>query len=139
MEGSRKYDDIIHLSRPISGRHGRMSMVARGAQFSPFAALTGYDGVLQESARLTETDCELAEDGYIQLNESLHRIEAQLPEQPEVEIHWFLEDPRKDGGSRNCTRGRVKKLNQTLGFLTLEGGMEIPFSRIRSIVFPDAK
>ena len=54
------YDDILHLSRPVSGRHARMSMVDRGAQFSPFAALVGYEKVLAESARLTEAETFLA-------------------------------------------------------------------------------
>ena len=52
MERNHQYDDILYLSRPLS-RRAKMSMTDRGAQFSPFAALTGYDAVIRESARLT--------------------------------------------------------------------------------------
>ena len=53
---SHRYDDILHLPRPVSSRHARMSMLDRGAQFAPFAALVGYESVLQESARLTDAE-----------------------------------------------------------------------------------
>ena len=49
------YDDIIDLPYPFPSRYPRMSMIDRGAQFSPFAALTGYDAVIQETARLTDS------------------------------------------------------------------------------------
>ncbi len=46
-----KYDDIIHLPRPVSKTRPRMDLVTRGAQFSPFAALPGFD---EEIKRKTE-------------------------------------------------------------------------------------
>ena len=55
------YKDIMHLSRPVSSRHLPMSMHDRAAQFSPFAALTGYDAAIEETARLTDRQTELAE------------------------------------------------------------------------------
>lgn len=58
---SGPYDDIIHLSRPVSARHRPMSMTARAAQFSPFAALTGYEAAVQETARLTDPRAQLDE------------------------------------------------------------------------------
>ena len=56
MNQNNKYDDIIHLSRPASPRRARMSMIDRGAQFSPFAALVGYDAAIAE----TESDKQIA-------------------------------------------------------------------------------
>lgn len=50
---SGKYDDIINLPHPTSKKHPRMSRQNRAAQFSPFAALTGYDAEIREMARQT--------------------------------------------------------------------------------------
>ena len=43
------YDDIINLPHHVSTKHPRMSMYNRSAQFSPFAALTGYEKAIEES------------------------------------------------------------------------------------------
>ena len=56
---SSEYDDIINLPRHISTKHPQMSLEARSAQFAPFAALTGYDEMIQETVKLTSerNDC----------------------------------------------------------------------------------
>ena len=59
---SSPYDDIINLPHPTSERHPRMPMAARAAQFSPFAALTGYEDDVHETARLTSSRAELTEE-----------------------------------------------------------------------------
>ena len=46
-----RYDDIINLPHPTSKKHPRMSMINRAAQFSPFAAVTGYDDAIQDVER----------------------------------------------------------------------------------------
>lgn len=56
-----RYDDIIHLPHHQSGTRPHMSLHDRAAQFSPFAALTGYDAAVEEAARLTEQKLELSE------------------------------------------------------------------------------
>ena len=66
-----KYDDIIHLPHPVSTKHARMSRIDRAAQFSPFAALTGYDAVITETGRLTDSSVELDESRKEVLNERL--------------------------------------------------------------------
>lgn len=48
------YQDIIHLPHHVSDNRPHMSMHDRAAQFSPFAALTGYDDAVKEAARITE-------------------------------------------------------------------------------------
>lgn len=48
------YEDIIHLPHHVSKRHPQMSIWNRAAQFAPFAALTGYDEAIKESAQENE-------------------------------------------------------------------------------------
>lgn len=55
------YDDIIDLPHHVSTRHPRMSPLDRAAQFSPFAALTGHDAAIRETARLAESRMETEE------------------------------------------------------------------------------
>ena len=45
----KQYDDIIHLPHHVSKIRPQMSMQDRAAQFSPFAALTGYDAAIKET------------------------------------------------------------------------------------------
>ena len=59
---NEKYKDMLRLPHPVSATHPRMSLQDRAAQFSPFAALTGYEDALKETARLTDHFVELDED-----------------------------------------------------------------------------
>lgn len=128
---SHKYEDIIHLSRPVSGRHARMSMIDRGAQFSPFAALVGYEAVIRETARLTEENTEL-DDGA---KEMMNRKLAYLAQHPMVTAVFlcFREDERKEGGSFVPVSGRVKKLDPYRRMVVLADGTELPVDSIRRI------
>ena len=56
-----EYDDLLYLPHPVSRKHPPMSAMDRAAQFSPFSALTGYEAVLQEAGRLTDSRAELTE------------------------------------------------------------------------------
>ena len=129
MDTSGKYDDIIHLSRPESPHRARMSMVDRGAQFSPFAALVGYDAAIAETARLTDFRLELTEGAKQELNEKLRLLAESAREHPAVQVLWFLPDERKSGGSYVRTKGRVKKVDAYRELLVLEE-LEIPFGSI---------
>ncbi len=51
---STPYDDIIHLEHPTSKRHPRMARLDRAAQFAPFAALRGYEEVIDENRQKNE-------------------------------------------------------------------------------------
>ena len=98
---SGKYDDIIELQRPVSRKHPPMPMEERAAQFSPFAALTGYENVIQEAARLTARKLELDEDVKQEINRSLAVLAARTdpPGGPvSVELTWFEPDGLKLGG-----------------------------------------
>ena len=129
MDTSGKYDDIIPLSRPDSPHRARMSMVDRGAQFSPFAALVGYDAAIAETARLTDFRLELTESAKQELNEKLRLLAESAREHPAVQVLWFLPDERKSGGSYVRTKGRVKKVDAYRELLVLEE-LEIPFGSI---------
>lgn len=125
-----KYDDIIHLSRPVSLKRMPMPMLDRAAQFSPFAALTGYEATIREAGRLTEKNAELTESAKGELDEKLRMIQERIRTQPEVTVTCFREDARKTGGAYVCVTGRVKKIDPYEHILILTDGTAIPISDI---------
>ncbi len=133
LKETHRYDDIIHLSRPRSGRRASMSNDDRAAQFSPFAALTGFDAAIEETGRLTDGRMELDEGGKELLDEQMKAVLALLPTQPRVRITWFCYDERKAGGSYITTTGQLKKLDTYHGNLLLTDGRSIPLGEIFSI------
>ena len=130
MNITHKYDDIIHLARPKSEKRARMGMVDRAAQFSPFAALVGYDAAIAETARLTDFRMELTESAKASLNEQLQRIAQSAQNNPKVRVTYFLPDERKSGGSYVRCIGRVKRVDGYRDCLVLLEGLEIPFHDI---------
>ena len=106
-----RYDDIIHLQHPTSSKHPRMATLGRAAQFSPFAALTGYEGSIRETARLTDAKAELDEDKIAALDMKLRFLADHLSECPEVSIIYFKADDKKEGGSYKEVTGIVKKID----------------------------
>lgn len=133
LEETHQYDDIISLPHPVSGRRAGMSMLDRAAQFAPFAALTGYDGVIEETGRLTDFCTELTEGRKAELNEMLLAIREVLDQKPQVRITYFQPDDRKAGGAYVCTAGSVKKLNEYEGLLIFTDGRQIPIDQIHAI------
>ncbi len=125
-----KYDDIIHLPHPVSSRHPQMPLSDRAAQFSPFAALTGHDAAIRETARLTEEKAELDEDGKELLNEKLQMINEALPE---VEVTYFQPDARKNGGTYRKFRGRVKKIDEYNRMIFFADQTAVPIDDLYSI------
>ena len=107
-----RYDDIINLPHHVSAERPRMSMHDRAAQFSPFAALTGYDDAIDETARLTDKQFELSEDERNRLDEQLRLIADRIEEQPEIEVTYFQPDELKDGGAYLIARGRVRRIDE---------------------------
>lgn len=128
-----KYDDIITLPHHVSRKRARMSMVDRGAQFSPFAALTGYDGVIEETARLTDRQVELDENRKTELNRRLALLAQGIREEPEVTVTWFVPDERKAGGEYARRTGRCLKVDEYRQSLLLEDGTEVPFDGITGL------
>ena len=80
------YDDIINLPHHASSTRPRMSMIDRAAQFSPFAALTGYDAAIKETGRLTDEKIELDEEALNSLNMKFQILFERLDEQPDIAI-----------------------------------------------------
>ena len=127
---SDKYADIRHLSRPVSTRHLPMSPQDRAAQFAPFAALTGYDGVIDETARLTDRERILAVGAEAELDEKMRWIRDHLGEQPGVTLTYFRPDGRKAGGAYVTVSGRVKKLEEHSGKLIFTDGTAVDLENI---------
>ena len=128
-----KYDDIISLPHPVSKTHPPMPRAERAAQFSSFAALTGYEEIVAESARLTEARAELDRDALEALDAALRAVASEIDARPEVELRYFVPDKKKAGGRYETLRGRVKKIDEHASLLLLEDGKKIPLGDIASI------
>lgn len=133
MEISHEYDDIINLPHHVSSERPHMPMIDRAAQFSPFAALTGYDAAIAETARLTDAKRELSEDQKEVIGRQLLALRARLKTDPQVCVTFFVPDSRKAGGAYKTVAGEVKKVDETCGILEMRGGISIPFDDIISL------
>lgn len=131
------YADILNLPHPVSKKHPPMSRAERAAQFSPFAALTGYDEKIGESARLTMARGENGDDDTENINFVLNTVFEHIREKPTVSLTCFLPDRRKEGGSFETMTARAVKIDLLSGTLTLENGLVIPFDDIRKIETED--
>lgn len=125
-----RYDDIIHLPHHVSAKRARMSNYDRAAQFSPFAALTGYEAAIGEAGRLTEQPVTLTESAMEELNAVLCQIVARLPEEVTVRVVYFLPDARKDGGAKRALTGVARKVDAHRKILLLDGGREVALDSI---------
>ena len=134
LKETYKYDDILHLSRPRSGRRVQMTNYDRAAQFSPFAALTGFDAAIEETGRLTDQPIELDEGGKQLLDERMQSVLDVIHTQPEVEVVWFRYDERKAGGSYVTTTGRMKKVDLYNQRILLTDGRTIPLGEVFSVM-----
>lgn len=124
------YDDIMNLPHYVSPTRPQMPMADRAAQFSPFAALVGYDAVIQETGRLTDAKIQLEEDALTELDRNFRLLAAHLEEGPKVKIAYFKADPRKSGGAYHETTGIVQKLDVYRRQVILEDGTFIPMDDI---------
>ncbi len=107
-----RYDDMIHLPHHQSGTRPHMSLHDRAAQFSPFAALTGYDAAVEEAARLTEQKLELSEEEKAAIGAKLTEIKEHIKERPEVTVTYFVPDERKAGGTYVTVTGTVRRIDE---------------------------
>jgi hypothetical protein len=127
------YDDIIYLQHHVSDNRVHMSIHDRAAQFSPFAALTGFDGAIKETARLTDKRIELDEAAKTILDEKLGIVQEQLSRQQEVEIVFFRPDERKAGGAYISRKGTVKKIEGYERVVLMQDGTRIQIEEIIDI------
>ncbi len=130
--GSR-YADMLRLPHHVSRTRPRMPLAERAAQFSPFAALSGYEDAIQEAGRLTEDFRELDETAAEELDRKLQYLLPRLSRHPEITVTFFQPDPRRSGGAWVQTEGRAVKADLTEGFLYLEGQERIPLSAVSGL------
>ena len=127
------YDDIIHLPHHVSRNHPQMPLRDLAAQFAPFAALTGYEAAVGETARLTAERRELDPQEAAELNRRLAALIARLPNRPEVTVEYFVPDERKSGGAYVTVTGRVRHISVAAKTLVMEDGTVIPLYDVISM------
>ena len=132
-ENDHRYDSIKKLPHHQSATRPHMSLNDRAAQFSPFAALTGYEDAVAEAARLTDTKIELDEYAKGTINERLNAIQDTLDEQPEVSITYYLPDKKKSGGVYVTVTGCVKKVDEYEHIVVMRDGTNVPIDDISEI------
>ena len=129
------YDDIKHLTRPQYDDLHPMSMSDRAAQFSPFAALVGYDDAVAETARLTDSKVELTEDEMTELNANLNRLLDSLDEQQQISVTYFVPDEKKSGGKYVEKQGVVRIFDSYSQELVFTDGVRIAVADMAKLDF----
>ncbi len=129
------YSDIINLPHHVSRNHPQMPMEARAAQFAPFAALTGYDAVIHETARLTDKQVELEEYDNDRLNRIFSELMDSLEKHPMVTVSYFKPDEHKAGGAYMTVSGKLKKIDTYEQIMKMEDGTVIPIGSIMDLQF----
>ena len=114
------YDDIIYLPHHVSRNHPQMPLRDRATQFAPFAALTGYESAVGETARLTSERRELDPQEAEELNRRLTDLAARLKDRPKVTIEYFVPDERKSGGAYVTMTGVVRHISIAERVLVME-------------------
>ena len=129
------YEDIINLPHHVSTRHPQMSMMNRAAQFAPFAALTGHSAAIEETARLTESQQELADEDNEILNQKMTYLREAINEHPTISISYFEPDKRKSGGRYMSIEGQLQNIDDYNQTIVLKNGEAIPLKSILDIQF----
>jgi len=138
-KNKNQYDDIINLPHHVSSDHAHMSIADRAAQFSPFAALTGYEGAIKETARQTDLRIELDETEKNILDEKLRIVQENISRQQdsslknEIELTFFRPDEMKAGGTYVSIRGIVKKIDGYDRVVVMQNETRIPIEEIVDI------
>ena len=133
MKLTHQYDDILDLPHHVSETHAPMPMHDRAAQFSPFAALTGYGAAIEETARQTEEKRELSAEQKLLLGQRLRALLRETGESPPIAVSFFRPDERKNGGTYESMHGHIKKVDEYCGFLEFTDGTRIPLEDIAAV------
>lgn len=131
----RNYDDIIDLPHPISKKRPQMALLDRAAQFSPFAALTGHEDAIKETARITDERIVLDEDEKAMLDAKLQEIKEHIQERPKISLTYFKPDDAKAGGSYEAVCGCVKKIDEYEHLIVFEDGVRVKIEDLVEIFF----
>lgn len=127
------YKDILNLPHPTSKTRPRMTIYNRAAQFSPFAALTGYEEAVKETARYTSSKAELSEYQIEIINHKLNIALEQKSLNPVLDITFFKPDTRKQGGEYITVSGVIRKIDEITHDVILKDGFRIPVNLIYDI------
>jgi Txe/YoeB family toxin of Txe-Axe toxin-antitoxin module len=127
------YEDIVNLPRHISKVHPQATMADRAARFSPFAAISGYEDMVKEAARVTEERIDITDATKELLNEKLNMIIEFLDEEPEVTITYFEPDKKKDGGAYISITGTVKRIDEYERIVLMSDDKKIRIDEIYAI------
>ena len=127
------YEDIVDLPHHVSRKHPQPTMADRAARFAPFAAITGYEEMVLEEARITDDRIEMDESSKAALNEKLNIILEFVDEQPEVSITYFEPDKRKAGGAYVTVTGTVKRIDEYEHLVIMTDGKKINIDDIYNL------
>lgn len=126
----KPYDDIIDLPHHVSDTRPQMSRENRAAQFAPFAALTGYDAAIKETARLTDERIELSESAIAELDMKLSLLADMIAAHPEVTVTYFQPDEKKQGGAYVVATDALKIIDDYERTIILMDGKKIAIEDI---------
>lgn len=135
-ESWKKYSDIIDLPHHVSTKHPHMSSEDRAAQFSPFAALTGHEAAIKETARITDEFVEPDADKKQELDEKLQIIRMILADNKtaKVQVIFFKPDGKKSGGSYETITGNIKKIDEYNGLIVFDDKITVKIEKVIDIL-----
>ena len=130
---SEKYEDMLYLDPPVSKTHRKMSIQDRAAQFMPFAALTGYEDLIREASRITQSRIELSETEIEELKYKLEILHKYEKEKPLIKVQYFVRDLKKSGGSYQTIEKYLQRIDDIEKKIIFKDRTTIDFEEIISI------
>ena len=127
------YEDIIDVPHHVSKKHPEPTMLERAARFHPFAAITGYEEMVLEAARITQTRIDLDEEALTVINEKLNMLRESLDGEPRVTVTYFEPDKKKNGGAYVSVTDTVKVIDEYEQIVIMGENRKIPIKEIYSI------
>lgn len=140
MKNTYLYDDIINLPHHVSKTRKQMPISERAGQFAPFAALTGYDDEVKETARLVDKEIVLDDEVKEMISNKLNIIETFIKDKPLVTITYFIDDIKKDGGKYEEITSNIRRIDEVKRVVILTDKSEINIDKIidiRGNIFKD--
>ena len=128
-----QYADIIDLPHHRSPNRRPMPTSDRAAQFASFAALSGHEEAIEETARLTESRPVLTEDKKQMLDETLRMLCAEADTPQTVRITFFQQDEKKAGGRCITTTGQIREVDSFSANVILSDKRSIPVEDVLEI------
>ena len=130
---SDDYKDIINLPHHVSSKRPQMPMLDRAAQFSPFAALTGYDDAIHETGRLTDEKIDLSEEEKEALDRKQQILMERLGDHPALTVTYFVPDERKTGGAYVTHTGTLKRIDELERMMVFADGARVSLDEVIAI------